>query len=68
MSNQLDVPSMDMLLELNKEMDNRDTELWLARLHGPVRDALAKGGYLHQIGLIEFIDGVWMAFSNICRG
>lgn len=50
MSNQLDVPSMDMLLELKKEMDNRDTELWLSRLHGPVRDALDRSGYLQQIG------------------
>jgi SulP family sulfate permease len=50
MSNQLDVPSMDMLLELKKEMDNRDTELWLSRLHGPVRDALERSGYLQQIG------------------
>lgn len=50
MSNQLDVPSMDMLLELKKEMDNRDIELWLARLHGPVSESLERSGVLQQIG------------------
>jgi MFS superfamily sulfate permease-like transporter len=50
MSNQLDVPSMDMLLELKKELDNRDTELWLSRVHGPVREALERSEYLQQIG------------------
>jgi MFS superfamily sulfate permease-like transporter len=50
MSNQLDVPSMDMLLELKKELDNRDTELWISRLHGQVRDMLVRSEYLQQIG------------------
>lgn len=50
MSNQLDVPSVDMLAELNKDLKNRQVELWLSRLHGPVRDALEQTGFLQQIG------------------
>jgi MFS superfamily sulfate permease-like transporter len=50
MSNQLDVPSMDMLAELNKELEHRQAELWLARLHLPVRQALERSGFLQQVG------------------
>ena len=50
MSNQLDVPSMDMLEEIKKELDQREAELWLARLHQPVREALERSGFLQQVG------------------
>jgi len=50
MSNQLDVPSVDMLAELKKELEQRNVELWLSRLHGPVRDALDRSEVLQQIG------------------
>jgi len=50
MSNQLDVPSMDMLAELNEELEHRQAELWLARLHQPVREALERSGLLQQVG------------------
>jgi high affinity sulfate transporter 1 len=50
MSNQLDVPSVDMLVELKEELDQRDVDLWLARLHGPVREALERSGFVQQIG------------------
>jgi sulfate permease, SulP family len=50
MSNQLDVPSVDMLAELNKELEHREVELWLSRLHGPVRDALERSDVLKEIG------------------
>jgi sulfate permease, SulP family len=50
MTNQLDVPSVDMLAELKKEMGQRNVELWLSRLHGPVRDALNLSEVLQQIG------------------
>src|SRR5512139_139069 len=50
MSNELDVPSVDMLAELKGELGKRNTELWLSRLHGPVRDALDQGDILQQIG------------------
>jgi MFS superfamily sulfate permease-like transporter len=49
MSNQLDVPSVDTLAELKKELEQRSVELWLSRLHGPVRDALARSEVLQQI-------------------
>jgi SulP family sulfate permease len=69
MSNQLDVPSMDMLLELKEEMDNRESELWLARLHGPVRDALEQGDYLQQIGPDRVhsrgLDGIFEYLSRL---
>jgi MFS superfamily sulfate permease-like transporter len=51
MSNQVDVPSMDMLVELKKETELRGAELWLTRLHKPVYDALEQGGVLREIGL-----------------
>ncbi len=50
MSNQLDVPSMDMLEEIKKELDQQEAELWLARLHQPVREALERSGFLQQVG------------------
>lgn len=50
MSNQLDVPSVDMLAELKEELKRRNTELWLARLHGPVLDALERSSLLQEIG------------------
>jgi high affinity sulfate transporter 1 len=51
MSNELDVPSVDMLAELKVELGKRNAELWFSRLHGPVRDALDQSGILQQIGL-----------------
>jgi SulP family sulfate permease len=51
MSNQIDVPSMDMLVELKGELEQRGTQLWLARLHGPVFDDLEQSGVLNEIGL-----------------
>jgi high affinity sulfate transporter 1 len=42
MTNQLDVPSLDMLSELKEEMQKRGAELWLVRVHGQVRDSLEK--------------------------
>jgi sulfate permease, SulP family len=50
MSNQLDVPSLDMLKELKEGLVQRNTGLWLARLHGLVREALVKSDLLQEIG------------------
>jgi high affinity sulfate transporter 1 len=50
MTNQLDVPSLDMLKELKEGLVQRNTGLWLARLHGPVRDTLIKSDLLQEIG------------------
>jgi hypothetical protein len=50
MSNQLDVPAIDMLAELKKELEQQGVELWLSRLHGPVHDALEHGEILQQFG------------------
>jgi MFS superfamily sulfate permease-like transporter len=50
MSNQIDVPSMDMLVELKKETELRGTELWLTHLQKPVNEALEQSGALQEIG------------------
>lgn len=50
MSNQLDVPSVDMLAELKKDLQQRQVELWLSRLHGPVYDALEHSEVLQEFG------------------
>ena len=49
MSNQLDVPSIDMLAELKEELENRDARLWFSRLHGPLREALEGSDVLRDI-------------------
>jgi MFS superfamily sulfate permease-like transporter len=51
MSNQLDVPSIDMLAELKDELESRNIEMWLSRLHGTVRDALERSEVLQKIQL-----------------
>jgi MFS superfamily sulfate permease-like transporter len=51
MSNQVDVPAMDMLVELKEQSELRGAELWLTRLHKSVHDALEQSGVLHEIGL-----------------
>jgi MFS superfamily sulfate permease-like transporter len=50
MSNQFDVPSVDLLVELKTELDQRAIELWLARVHGPVRGMLERSGFIQQLG------------------
>jgi high affinity sulfate transporter 1 len=50
MSNQLDVPSLDMLKELKESLVQRNTGFWLARLHGPLRESLEKSDLLQEIG------------------
>ncbi len=48
MSNQLDLPSVDMLVELRNELENRKVELWMARLRRPVREALEQVGFFKE--------------------
>ena len=50
MSNRVDVPAMDMLLELKEETELRGAELWLTRLHKSVHDKLEHTGVLDEIG------------------
>ncbi len=50
MSNQLDVPSVDMLVEFKEELGRREATLWLARLHQPVRETLERSGVVQEIG------------------
>lgn len=50
MSNQLDVPSVDMLIELKEELRQQNADMWLARLHGPVREVLERSDVLQELG------------------
>ncbi|HJS19401.1 MAG TPA: SulP family inorganic anion transporter [Anaerolineales bacterium] len=51
MSNQLDVPSVDMLAELQQELESRNVQLWLARLHSPLHEAIERSDGLQKIHL-----------------
>jgi MFS superfamily sulfate permease-like transporter len=46
----LDVPGADMLIELHKELRQRDVRLVLAHLILPVREILARSDTSHEIG------------------
>jgi MFS superfamily sulfate permease-like transporter len=48
MSNGLDVPSIDMLAELQQELAGRKIQLWLSRLHEQVHDALERAEVLQK--------------------
>ena len=50
LTNELDVPSADMLEELHKDLHAAGVELALARVRPAVRDLLDRSGVLEQIG------------------
>ncbi len=50
MSNQLDVPSVDMLVELREELAHLGMDLWLARVHRSVNEMLERSGFIQQLG------------------
>jgi SulP family sulfate permease len=50
MSNQLDVPSVDMLVELRVELASLGMDLWLARVHRTVNEMLERSGFIQQLG------------------
>ena len=69
MSSELDIPSVDMLGELKVELGKRNAELWLSRLHGPVRDALDRSGILEQVGAQNIYPrGLESSLAYISRG
>jgi MFS superfamily sulfate permease-like transporter len=51
MTNELDVPSTEMLGELHEELASREIQLLLAGLHAPVQDMLDRSGLTEQIGV-----------------
>ena len=65
MSNQLDVPSVDMLAELKEELKRRDIEMWLARLHGPVREPSNAAASFTRSVKKTSIPGCWKALWSI---
>jgi high affinity sulfate transporter 1 len=50
MTNELDVPSSEMLGELYEELAGREIQLIIAGLHAPVREMLDRSGVNEQIG------------------
>jgi SulP family sulfate permease len=50
MTNDLDVPSAEMLGELHEELEGREVQLIIAGLHAPVRKMLDRSGVTEQIG------------------
>jgi sulfate permease, SulP family len=50
LTNELDVPSADMLKELNEDLDAAGVRLMLARVRPPVRDLLDRSGVTEAIG------------------
>jgi high affinity sulfate transporter 1 len=69
MSNQLDVPSLDMLFELKAELDGRKIDLWLARVHESVREILEKSGFIQQLGPEKLrarsLDGIFEYLARV---
>lgn len=49
-TNELDVPAVDMLHELNEEFARRGIHLELSNVHGEVRDLLERSGVAAEIG------------------
>jgi MFS superfamily sulfate permease-like transporter len=49
MTNELDVPSAEMLGELHDELEGREVELIIAGVHAPVREMLDRSGVTEQI-------------------
>lgn len=58
MTNALDVPSADMLSELQIDLGAAGVELLLARVHPPVRDMLDRCGLTEKIGAERIVDRV----------
>jgi SulP family sulfate permease len=50
MTNELDVPSAEMLGDLNEELEGRQVQLIIAGLHAPVKEMLDRSGVTEQIG------------------
>ena len=50
MTNELDVPSAEMLGELYGELEGREVQLIIAGLHAPVSEMLDRSGITEQIG------------------
>ena len=69
LTNELDVPSADMLEELDHDLDASGVQLMLARVRPPVRDLLDRSGVTEAVGP-EFIynrvlEGVLVHLSSV---
>jgi hypothetical protein len=58
MSNELDVPSSEMLAQLCEELEEMEIQLKIAVLHQPVRDMLQATGLLEKISFNNFYPSV----------
>jgi high affinity sulfate transporter 1 len=50
MTNELDVPSAEMLGDLHEELEGRGVQLIIAGIHAPVQEMLDRSGVTEQIG------------------
>jgi high affinity sulfate transporter 1 len=50
MTNELDVPSAEMLADLFEELEGREVQLIIAGIHAPVREMIDRSGVTEQIG------------------
>jgi sulfate permease, SulP family len=50
LTNEIDIPSADMLKELEADLDAAGVQLMLARVRPPVRDLLDRSGVTEAIG------------------
>jgi MFS superfamily sulfate permease-like transporter len=60
----LDVPSADMLIELHKELRQRDVRLILTRMITPVRQILERADRKHEIGAQDLVHSPTEAFLD----
>lgn len=71
LTNEIDVPSTDMLKELHDDLETSGVQLMLARVRPPVRDLLDRGGVTDTIGADKIyrrvLDGVLMHLSTADR-
>jgi high affinity sulfate transporter 1 len=68
MTNELDVPSADMLKELHEELEQREIKLLLSRLHADPRLVLDRSGATEQIGVEQIYRHTTEAASHFLEG
>jgi anti-anti-sigma regulatory factor len=67
MTNDLDVPSVEMLGDLHEELKGRKIQLIIAGLHAPVREMLDRSGMTDQIGAANVYSTVLEAILSFAQ-
>src|SRR6185369_2916289 len=60
----MDVTSLEMLVQLQKELRASGINLYLARVTDPVRDLLERSGFLRELGKDRIFSGVHAAVAK----